>query len=85
MNTISATEARNHFFEVVKDTVKKHEAQYIQHKGGNVVLLSADDYENLQETLDLLSIPDFKDKLKSSAKDIKEKKTISFNKVFKDI
>ena len=40
MNTISATEARRHFFEVIKDTIKKHETNYISHKDGNVVLLA---------------------------------------------
>lgn len=85
MNTISATEARKHFFEVIKDTIKKHETNYIHHKDGNVVLLSAEDYESLEETLELLSIPGFKQKLKSSIKDVKENNTISFDEVFKGI
>jgi antitoxin YefM len=85
MNAISATEARKHFFEVVKDTISKHETHYIHHKDGDVVLLPAEDYESLQETLELLSIPDFKNKLKSSIKDIEENNTISFDKVFKSV
>ncbi|MEI6056713.1 MAG: type II toxin-antitoxin system Phd/YefM family antitoxin [Lentisphaerota bacterium] len=85
MNTLTATEARKHFFDVIKGTVKKHEPHYIQHKDGDVVMLSADDYESLQETLDLLSIPGFRNKIKTSYEDIEKGDTVSFDTVFKGI
>lgn len=59
MNTFTATEARKHFFKIIKDIINNHEPLCVRHKEGNVVLLSADDYEKLQETLHSLSIPGF--------------------------
>lgn len=60
MLTITATQARKSFFELIKQTNQSHEVISVQHKSGNAVIMSAEDYEGLQETLYLLSQPGFK-------------------------
>lgn len=50
MMTLTATEARKTFFELIKQTNQQHEVFEVQHKAGNAVIMSADDYESLQET-----------------------------------
>lgn len=48
----------------------------------NTITNNMDDYDSLQETLVLLSIPGFKNKIKASYEDID---TIPFEEIFKSI
>lgn len=82
MMTITATEARKTFFELIKQTSQRHEIIEIQHKSGNAVIMSADDYESLQETLHLLSQPDFKQKFNESIQQADAGDVASFEEVF---
>ena len=82
MNTITATDARQSFFDLVKDTTKKHCVYQISHRSGNAVLLSADEYESMIETLELLSIPGFRESMKRSVNQMNDGKTVSFEEVF---
>lgn len=82
MMTITATEARKTFFELIKQTSQCHEIIEIQHKSGNAVMMSADDYESLQETLHLLSQPDFKQKFDESIQQADVGDVASFEEVF---
>jgi len=82
MVAITATEARKTFFELIKQTNQQHEIIEIQHKSGNAVMMSADDYESLQETLYLLSQPDFKHKFNESIKQADAGDVASFEEVF---
>ena len=79
---ITATQARKDFFSLIKNSIEKHEIQHIRHTGGDVVMLSSEDFDNMQETLELLSIPDFRDKLKQSVKEAEQGDTVSFDEVF---
>lgn len=56
MLAITATNARKDFFEIVKGATEKHEIYHIQHRKGDVVLMSEAEYDSLIETLELLSI-----------------------------
>jgi antitoxin YefM len=60
-HNITATEARKSFFDLIKQSNQTHEIFEVQHKSGNAILMSADEYESLQETLYLLSQPQFKE------------------------
>ena len=51
-------------------------------KSGNAVIMSADDYESLQETLHLLSQPDFKQKFNQSVLEANSGDVASFEEVF---
>ncbi len=82
MVTMTATEARKAFFELIKQTNQQHEIIEIQHKTGNAVIMSAEDYESLQETLHLLSQPNFKQTFDQSVKEADKGQTDSFEDVF---
>ena len=82
MAIISATKARTEFFDLIKDTINKHQVFHIHHRQGDVVLMSEEDYENLQETLELLSIPGFRDSIKKSIEQIEKGETYSMDDIF---
>jgi len=82
MTTFTATQARENLFTLVSKTVKGHVPIKITSKRGNAVLISADDYKNLMETLDLLSIPGFAISIKKARADIKAGRTKSLKGVF---
>ncbi|MBW2195229.1 MAG: type II toxin-antitoxin system Phd/YefM family antitoxin [Deltaproteobacteria bacterium] len=82
MNKLTATDARRDFFEIVKGATQKHQIYRIQHRNGSVVLLSEEEYDSLVETLELLSIPGFRESIKRSAEQMKRGETVSFKEVF---
>ncbi len=57
MEIVSASKARANLFSLVEDVNKDHVPRIITSKKGDAVLLSKDDWESLQETLYLQSIP----------------------------
>lgn len=82
MMTLTATEARKTFFELIKQTNQQHEVFEVRHKSGKAVIMSAEDYDSLQETLHLLSQPDFKKKFNQSVKEAEKGEIASFEEVF---
>lgn len=82
MASINATKARKEFFALIKDTIDKHRVFHIHHRKGDVVLMSGEEYESLQETLELLSIPGFRASITRSVKQMKRGETLSLEKVF---
>lgn len=82
MVALTATEARKTFFDLIKQTNQQHEVFEVQHKSGNAVIMSAEDYESLQETLHLLSQPGFKEKFSQSVQEADTGETASFEEVF---
>ncbi|MGW4302429.1 type II toxin-antitoxin system Phd/YefM family antitoxin [Streptomyces sp. NPDC004100] len=55
--TISASEARRDLFPLIKRVNEDHTPVRISSKGGDAVLMSAEDYESWQETVYLLRSP----------------------------
>ena len=82
MLSLTATEARKAFFELLKTTNQRHEVIEVQHKSGNAVIMSAADYENLLETLYLLSQPGFKDGFDQSVAEADRGEIQTFEEVF---
>lgn len=82
MQTLTATQARKTFFELIKHTTQQHEITEIQHKSGSAVIMSTEDYESLQETLHLLSQPNFKQTFDESVKQADAGDVNSFEAVF---
>ncbi len=81
MTTITATSARRSFFDLVKEATRKHEVYRIRHRQGGTVLLSEEDYDSLLETLELLSIPGFRESMKRSVRQMKKGETLPFSEV----
>ena len=82
MTTITATNARREFFDILKGASINHEIYRIHHRRGDAVLMSEDEYESLLETLELLSTPGFKGGLLKAAQEVEAGETVDFEEVF---
>lgn len=82
MTTLTATDARREFFDVVKGATDKHQVYRIHHRRGSVVLMAEDDYDSMVETMELLSTPGFRKSLKKSVEQMHRGETLSFEEVF---
>ena len=82
MTTLTATTARREFFDLIKGAIEGHRTYRIQHRRGAAVLISEDDYEGLLETLELLSLPGFRRRLKASIRQMKAGDTMSMEELF---
>jgi antitoxin YefM len=65
MEIFSASEARAKLFSLVEQVNKDHLPQIITSRQGNAVLLSKEDWESIQETLYLQSIPDLAESIRA--------------------
>ena len=82
MKTITASRARTELFNLLKGTIKGHRQVRITSKEGNTILMSEEDYENLVETLELLSEPGLKESVRESDKEIERGETVSIEEAF---
>ena len=82
MSTITATNARKSFFDLMKGVNQKHEIYHISHKDGAAVLMSEEEFESLQETLSLLSSKGFREDFDLARKEVEQGDTVSFEDVF---
>lgn len=64
MNTIKATTARSQLYQLIDNTRTSHEPIHITGKRGNAVLVAEEDWNAIQETLYLLSIPNMGESIK---------------------
>ena len=80
--TITATEARQHLYQLLRKSVKGHVPIKITSKDGDAIILSGEDYEGLLETLELLSVPGMRKSIREARADIRAGRTKSLNDVF---
>lgn len=60
MDTINITTARQNLYKLVSDVnVGYHPITIVNNRGDNAVLISEDEWKNIEETLFLSSIPGF--------------------------
>jgi prevent-host-death family protein len=64
MTTLTASEARASLYRLIDETAASHQPVVITGKRHNAVLLSADDWESVQETIYLLSIPGMRESIR---------------------
>ena len=64
MTILNATEARSNLYNLIDETSKTHQPIVITGKRGNAVLLSEDDWNSINETLFLLSIPGMRESIR---------------------
>ncbi len=81
--TKSATEVRKDFFDIL-DQVERSSVPYTITKAGKpiVVMMSAEEYESWQETLDIMSDPELVAGIKEGLDDLKHGRTNTFEEVF---
>lgn len=65
MQTLTASEARANLYRLMDQAAESHQPIVIAGKRTNSVLLSAEDWEAIQETLFLLSIPGMRESIKA--------------------
>lgn len=63
MHIETASNARKKLFQLIHNIQEDHEPVYITSKNGNAVMLSQEDFEAIQETLYLLSIPGMRESI----------------------
>ena len=63
MTTVNVTEARANLYKLIDDTSISHEPVVITGKRGNAVLLAEDDWNSINETLHLLSVPGMRESI----------------------
>ena len=64
MVTLTASEARASLYRLIDETASSHQPVVITGKRHNAVLVSADDWASIQETIYLLSIPDMRESIR---------------------
>ena len=65
MNALSASEARANLYRLMDETVSSHKPVLISGKRNNAVLVAADDWRAIQDTLHLLSVPGMRESIKA--------------------
>lgn len=79
MHTLTACEARTNLDRLIDGTTESHQPVVISGKRSSAVLISAEDWSAIQETLHLLAVPGMRESIKAgmaeplakSAKDLK--------------
>lgn len=64
MQTLTASEARSNLYRLMDEAAESHQPITISGKRNNAVLVSAEDWSAIQETLFLLSIPNMRESIK---------------------
>ncbi len=69
MTILSASEARANLYRLIDQTAESHEPIFISGKRTGAVLISAEDWKAIQETLFLLSVPGMRESIKEGMTD----------------
>jgi prevent-host-death family protein len=64
MKTLTATQARAMLYKLLDEVSSSHEPIQITGKRANAILISLEDWQSIQETLYLLSIPGMRESIK---------------------
>lgn len=64
MHTLTASEARANLYRLIDEAAQSHQPVVISGKRSSAVLLSAEDWQAIQETLHLLSVPGMRESIK---------------------
>ena len=64
MQTLSASEARAHLYRLMDQAAESHQPITITGKRHDAILLAAEDWHTIQETLYLLSVPGMRESIK---------------------
>jgi len=84
--TISITEGRKRLFKIAEE-VQKPDSQYVFTVEGKpgIVLMSADEYDSLMETMEILSNPEIIRDIKQAEKDYREGRYTNWEEVKKEL
>ena len=85
MEKLTVTAAQNDLINLVESVTEENKVYEIEISNASAVLISRKNYESLQETLELLSIPGMRKSLQRSLEQITNKETYSLDEVLGDI
>ena len=63
MTTFNATEARSNLYKLIDETAISHQPIVIKGKRSNAILISEEDWNSINETLYLVSIPGMRESI----------------------
>ena len=63
MTTLNATEARSKLYSLIDETAMSHQPIVIKGKRSNAILISEEDWNAINETLYLISIPGMRESI----------------------
>lgn len=63
MTTFNATEARSNLYKLIDETAISHQPIVIKGKRSNAILISEEDWNAINETLYLVSIPGMRESI----------------------
>ncbi len=66
MEHLTASEARAGLYRLIDQTAESHQPVMIAGKRAKAVLVSAEDWEAMQETLHLLAVPGMRESIKQA-------------------
>lgn len=72
MNILTASEARANLYRLIDESAASHEPVVIKGKRSTAVLVSAEDWASIQETLYLTSIPGMRESILDGLKASRE-------------
>ncbi len=75
MTTLTASEARANLYRLIDQAAASHQPIHIAGKRASAVLLSAEDWQAIQETLYLLSVPGMRESIKEGMAEPLDKST----------
>lgn len=64
MTTLTASEARANLYRLIDQTAESHQPVVIAGKNSSAVLVAAEDWQAIQETLYLLAVPGMRESIK---------------------
>ena len=85
MEKLTVAAAQKDLMNLVKSVTEENKVYEIEISQDSAVLISQKNYESLQETLELLSIPGLRESLQRSLQQITDNETYSLNEVLGDI
>ena len=65
MHILTASEVRANLYRLIDETTESHEPVIISGKRSSAVLISAEDWSAIQETLHLLAVPGMRESIKT--------------------
>lgn len=81
MKTLTATEARRKLFTLLRRSARGRQQFRIKHKAGDAVLLAHADYDELLETLELLSTPGLVRSIRKARREIARGETYPLEEI----
>ena len=85
MQTITATNARSNWFQILKQILKNKQPTRVSTKNGAVIMMPEEEFEGWMETAEILSIPGAMEFINESKKQIEKGELIDADEVFKDL